>query len=92
VLNDASTHLKKISDAKYEPADLNKIAHNYNYLTDNEQMQLLSLQNKYQHLFDGSLGTWNGKPYDIELKPNATLIIVDHFRSEKYMRQHFKLN
>jgi hypothetical protein len=40
-------------------------------LTDDEQMQLLSLLHKYQHLFNGSLGTWNGKPYDIELKPNA---------------------
>jgi hypothetical protein len=40
-------------------------------LTDDEQMQLLSLLHKYQHLFDGSLGTWNGKPYDIELKPEA---------------------
>jgi hypothetical protein len=34
-------------------------------------MQLLSLLHKYQHQFDGLLGTWNDKPYDIELKPNA---------------------
>ncbi len=34
-------------------------------------MQLLSLLHKYQHLFDGSLGIWNDKPNDIELKPNA---------------------
>jgi hypothetical protein len=27
-LNDASSCLKKILDMKYEPADLNKIAHN----------------------------------------------------------------
>jgi hypothetical protein len=32
---------------------------------------LLSLLHKYQHLFDGLLGTWNSKPYNIELKPNA---------------------
>jgi hypothetical protein len=70
-LNDASSHLKKISDAKYEPADLNKIARNCDYLTDNEQKQLLLLLHKYQHLFYDLLGTWNGKPYDIELKPNA---------------------
>jgi hypothetical protein len=29
------------------------------------------LLHKYQHQFDGSLGTWNDKPYDIELKPDA---------------------
>jgi hypothetical protein len=63
--------IKKILDAKYEPADLDKIAHNCDYLTDNEQTQLLSLLHKYQHLFDGSLGTWNAKPYNIELKPDA---------------------
>jgi hypothetical protein len=70
-LIDASSHLKKILDMKYEPADLNKIAHNCDYLTDNEQMQLLSLLHKYQHLFNGSLGTWNAKPCNIELKPDA---------------------
>jgi hypothetical protein len=70
-LNDASSRLKKILDTKYEPADLDKIACNCDYLTDNKQTQILSLLHKYQHLFDGSLGTWNDKPYDIELKPNA---------------------
>ena len=78
-LNDASTHLKKILDAKYEPADLNKIARNCDYLTDDEQMQLLLLQHKYQHLFNGSLGTWNGKPYDIELKLDA-----EHYHSRPF--------
>jgi hypothetical protein len=29
------------------------------------------MQNTCQHLFDGSLGTWNGKTYDIQLKPDA---------------------
>jgi hypothetical protein len=70
-LNDASSHLKKILDVKYKPADLDKIAHDCDYLTDDKQMQLLSLLHKYQHLFDGLLGTWNAKPYDIELKPDA---------------------
>ena len=26
---------------------------------------------KYECLFDGNLGTWHGKPYDIKLKPDA---------------------
>jgi hypothetical protein len=69
--NDASSRLKKILDAIYEPADVDKIARNCDYLTDNEQMQLLSLLHTYQHLFNGSLGTWNDKPYDIELKADV---------------------
>jgi hypothetical protein len=72
-LNDASSHLNKILDTKYEPADLNKIACNCDYLTNDKLMQLLSLLHKYRHLFNGSLGTWNDKPYNIELKPNAKL-------------------
>jgi hypothetical protein len=70
-LIDASSHLKKILDAKCGPADLDKIARNCDYLTDDKQMQLLSLLHKYQHLFNGSLGTWNAKPYNTELKPDA---------------------
>jgi len=61
VLNDASC-LKKILDVKYKPADLNQIAHDCDYLTDDEQMQLLTLLHNYQHLFDGMLGNWNGEP------------------------------
>jgi hypothetical protein len=40
-LNDASSHLKKILDMKFELADLDIIACNCDYLTDDEQMQLL---------------------------------------------------
>jgi hypothetical protein len=70
-INDASSRLKKILFTKYEPADLNKIACECDHLTEDEQMQILSLLHKYQHLFHGSLGTWNDKPYNIELKPDA---------------------
>jgi len=61
--------LKKILDKKVQPADLDQIAHDCDYLTDDEKMQLLTLLHKYQHLFDGMLGTWNGEHYNIELKP-----------------------
>jgi hypothetical protein len=54
---------------KYEPVD--KIASACDYFTEDEQTQLLLLVHKYQHLFNGSLGTWNSKPYDIEFKPEA---------------------
>ncbi len=88
-LIDASSHLKKILDVKYKPVDLNKIARNCDYLTDDEQTQLLSLLHKYQHLFDGLLGTWNAKPYNIELKPDAKPY---HIQSQKFMRQQLRLN
>ncbi len=40
-------------------------------MNENEQEKLNLLLQKYQHLFDGSLGTWNGNEYDIKLKSDA---------------------
>jgi hypothetical protein len=72
-LNEASSCLKrsKILDAKYEPADLDKIVQECEYLTVDEQMLLLSLLYKYEYLFDGSLCIWHNEPYNIEPKSGA---------------------
>ena len=70
-LNEASIRLKKILDAKYEAADLEEIVRTCEHLDTNEQEQLHALLRKYEHLFDGTLGTWNNEPYDIELKDGA---------------------
>jgi len=42
-LSDASSHLKKILDVKYKPADLDQIARDCNYFTDNKQMKAFSM-------------------------------------------------
>ena len=70
-LQEASLRLKKILDAKYEAADLAKVVSACDYLNADEQSQLLTLLRKYEHLFDGTLGTWNNEPYNIELKEGA---------------------
>jgi hypothetical protein len=57
--------------AKYKAADLDEVVRACEYLDSNEQQQLLALLTKYKHLFDGTLGTWNNEPYDIELKARA---------------------
>ena len=42
------------------------------HLTPEEQRQLLSLLQKYEDLFDGTLGTWKTDPIELELKdPNV---------------------
>ena len=71
-LDDATERIKHILDAKYEAANLNAIADSCTHLSIDEQRQLLALLEKYNLLFDGSLGTWTGDPYNIELKPDAT--------------------
>ena len=66
-----STRTSKILDATYKPADLKKITDSADHLTLKQKSQLFLLLNKYKDLFDGTLGTWNGTPYDIKLKEGA---------------------
>ena len=56
---------------KYTPADLNAVVQVCRHLTEDEKSQLHALHHKYKHLFDGTLGTWNNKPYNIELEEGA---------------------
>ena len=73
VLQEASTHLQKILDVKYAQADLNAVIQACRHLKEDEKSQLHAFLHKYEHLFDGTLGTWNNKPYNIELKEGAKL-------------------
>ena len=42
------------------------------HLTQTERDKLLKLLQKFEHLFDGTLGTWKTEPIDLELKdPNV---------------------
>ena len=67
-LQEASAHLQKILDAKYAPADLDEVVQTCGHLTEDKKCQLHALLSKYKHLFDGTLGTWQKEPYNIELK------------------------
>ena len=46
----------KILDAKYEKANLKQVIKKLNYLTKVEQKGLLKLLQKYETMFDGTLG------------------------------------
>jgi hypothetical protein len=54
------------------PADLEQICSNCTHLQIEQQKKLLDLLQKYEELFDGSLGKWNGTEVNIELKEGAT--------------------
>ena len=71
LVSDATDRIKKILDAKYEPANLEEVAAANPDLSKEQQDQLLSLLRKHKHLFDGTIGKWNGPSYNIELKPDA---------------------
>ena len=60
--------IQNIIDAKYCKADLPSITQECDLLNTEEQDQLLNLLHKFEHLFDGTLGSWNSDPVDLELK------------------------
>ena len=60
--------IKKILDAKYEPANLDEVVDGITYLNPTEKTKLHRLLRKHENLFDGTLRKWVGKPYEIELK------------------------
>ena len=64
--------IQSIIDAKYTAANLEGIAKDCKLLTKEEQKELLALLEKFNHLFDGQLGTWDSEPVDLEFKePNC---------------------
>jgi hypothetical protein len=58
---------QNIIESKYTPADLNKIVEECTHLGKDEQRQLLRLLEKFENIFDGTLGTWKTDPVDLEL-------------------------
>ena len=52
--------IKKILDAKYKKANLNKLVKKLEYLDNNKQIKLLKLLQKYEPMFDGALGNYTG--------------------------------
>ena len=67
-LSEESERIKRILDAKYEPANLEEIASDCKHLDPAEREELHQLLEKYKELFDGSLGKWRGITCDFELK------------------------
>ena len=50
-VHDATERIKKILDAKYEPADLDEVVSACTHLTSAERDKLKNLLNKYKELF-----------------------------------------
>ena len=67
--DDSGDRIKKILDAKYEPANIEEVVHK-TALPPNKQTTLKTLLQRYESLFDGTLGTFNMNPYNIELVDN----------------------
>ena len=58
-------------DNDYSKADIAQVCADQTQLDAVQQAQLKELLQKYEPLFDGTLGKWNMDPYEIELLPDA---------------------
>ena len=58
----------KILDAEYKPAILEEVIQLCDNLKTEEQQELLKLLQKYEHLFDGTLGEFNMAPRSLQLQ------------------------
>jgi hypothetical protein len=58
-LRDEYSQATKILDAEYKPASLDDVIKTCENLYVEEQHQLKTLLQKYEHLFDGTLGGFN---------------------------------
>ena len=64
--------IQRMTETKYSPADLKAEVSKSSHLTQSEQHQLLQLLQRYESLFDGTLGEWKTSPVHLELKEGAT--------------------
>jgi hypothetical protein len=67
-LHEEADRMSKILDAKYQKADLKNIAEITKGLTEDQKTKLWHFLNKYENLFDKTLGNWKGADYRIELR------------------------
>ena len=67
-----AARIQSIIDLKYSPQDIEAIVAECVHLTQSERDGLQKLLTKFEPLFDGTLGTWNTDPIDLELKDTET--------------------
>jgi hypothetical protein len=70
---DATKRVTRILDAKYQKEDLQPIVRdNCKHLSADQKKKLLQLLQKYELLFDGTLGDWKTKLVSFLLKEGAS--------------------
>jgi hypothetical protein len=57
---------QEIMDVKYAPSDINEMVSKCNHLTNTERSDLKMLLHKFESSFEGTLGTWDTEPIDLE--------------------------
>jgi hypothetical protein len=69
---EATQHVVKILDAKYEKGDLNAVVkETCNHMRASDQEKLLKLLTEFEDLFDGILGDWDTELVSLKLRECA---------------------
>ena len=71
ITQEATDRMIRILDSHYEKANLREIAKGAKHLNQPQKDKLYKLLVKYESLFDGTLGVWEGEPIDFELIDGA---------------------
>ena len=66
-IRNTTKRIKQILDAEYKKINLTSIVMNLNYLNEKCSNSLLELLQKFEKMFDGTLGKYIGSNYTIEL-------------------------
>ena len=78
--------MKRILDAKYSESDLKTTTESSTHIDPQKRNELYTLLKKHEWLFDGNLGTWHGKPYDIKLNQMQNHIMENLFLFHAYIK------
>jgi hypothetical protein len=90
-LRDEYSQANKILDAEYKPSSLDDIIKTCENLHVEEQHQLKTLLQKYEHLFDGTLGEFNVEPISLQLMdPNCKPIHARAYTVPRSVEQQMR--
>jgi hypothetical protein len=92
-LRDEYSQATKILDSEYKPANLDDVIKTFENLHVEEQHQLKILLQKYEHLFDGTLGESNMEQMTISLQlmdPNCKPIHARAYTVPRSLEQQLQ--
>jgi hypothetical protein len=90
-LRDEYSQATKIIDVEYKPARLDDVINTCENLHVEEQHQLKILLQKYEHLFDGTLGEFNMGSVSLQMMdPNCKSVHVRAYTFPRSVQQQLQ--
>jgi hypothetical protein len=68
---DPTCYATEILDAKYEKVHIDDVVNQLNHLNDQQKTDIKQVLSKFTKLFDGTIGVYPHRKFDIDLEPGA---------------------